>query len=122
MNINSIRNKIHFLSDMVADKLDILLISETKIDDSFPNAQFLIKGFSEPLRLDRNATGGGLLLYIRTDIPSKRLSLDIAGIECIFSEITISKVKWLLIGFYNPDKSLISKNVSILNESISLSC
>ena len=119
MNINSIRNKIRFLSDMVADKLDILLISETKIDDSFLNAQFLIKGFSEPLRLDRNATGGGLLLYIRTDIPSKRLSLDVAGIECIFSEITISKVKWLLIGFYNPDKSLISKNVSILEMNLS---
>ena len=45
--------------------------------------------------------------------------MKVSGIECIFSEITISKKKWLLIGFYNPDKSLIAKNISILEENVS---
>ena len=52
LNINSIRNKIHTLADIVSNKIDILLISETKIDDTFPNVQFLINSFFEPLRLD----------------------------------------------------------------------
>ena len=44
LNINSIRNKIDMLSDLVTGKVDILLISETKIDASFPSPQFLIPG------------------------------------------------------------------------------
>ena len=45
------------------------LISEAKHDSSFPSGQFLIKGYSAPLRLDRNQNGGVLLLYVREDIP-----------------------------------------------------
>ena len=48
------------------------MISETKTDDTFPDSQFLIKGFSVPYRLDRTAKGGGILLYIREYILSKR--------------------------------------------------
>ena len=31
---------------------------------------FLIDGFDMPHRLDRNSNGGGLLLFVREDIPS----------------------------------------------------
>ena len=44
------------------------MVSETNIDDIFPESQFLIKDFSKPFRLDRTAKGGGILLYIRGDI------------------------------------------------------
>ena len=33
--------------------IDILIITETKLDDSFPEAQFFIEGFLKPYRLDR---------------------------------------------------------------------
>ena len=49
------------------------MLSETKLDDTFPTAQFLVNGFSEPYRRDRNIKGGGVMIYIREDIPSKRL-------------------------------------------------
>ena len=45
---------------MIKDNVDILLTSETKIDSSFPTAQFHIDGYII-YRRDRN----GLLLYIR---------------------------------------------------------
>ena len=35
------------------------MISETKADDTFPDSQFLTKGFSRPYRLDRTAKGEG---------------------------------------------------------------
>ena len=41
------------------------MISETKIDASFRIGQFLWNGFSTPVQLDRNAHGGGILLYVR---------------------------------------------------------
>ena len=45
LNINSIQNKFEALKFIIGNNIDILLISETKLDDSFPSAQFLIKGF-----------------------------------------------------------------------------
>ena len=44
------------------------MISETKIDESFPKGNFLIEGFSTPYRLDRDS-GGGIMLYVKADIP-----------------------------------------------------
>ena len=62
ININSIRNKFEPLVSFINNNPDILMISETKIDETFPDSQFLIKGFSVPYRLDLTAKGGGILL------------------------------------------------------------
>ena len=54
LSINSLRNKFEFLISLIKDNIDILMISETKLDQSFPTNQFMINGFSAPFRLDRN--------------------------------------------------------------------
>ena len=59
---------------MVAEEIYILMITETKIDESFPVFQFSIQGFCTPFRLDRNKNGGGILLYIRSNIISTKLN------------------------------------------------
>ena len=43
INVNSLQNKFEFLAEMVQDKADLLMISETKLYSSFPNAQFYMK-------------------------------------------------------------------------------
>ena len=40
ININSLRIKFSFLCEAVRGNIDILLITETKLDSSFPSAQF----------------------------------------------------------------------------------
>ena len=50
------------------------MISDTKLDPSFPNGEFHSHDFSEPYRFDRNGNGGGILLYIREDVPSKLIN------------------------------------------------
>ena len=70
LNINPIRNKFDFLAQQVKGNIDILMISEKKLDESFPVGQFLIDGYNLPFGFDRNGNGGGILLYIREDIPS----------------------------------------------------
>ena len=107
LNINSIRNKFDVLSLEVRGSVDILLITETKIDQSFPTKQFLMAGYSEPYRLDRNQHGGGLLVYVREDIPSHNLKIRSISIEALFIEINLRKKKWLLCCSYNPHKNLI---------------
>ena len=112
LNINSIRNKFDFLAQQVKGNIDILMISETKLDESFPVGQFLIDGYSVPFRFDRNGNGGGILLYIREDIPSKLLSIyqDIEGFSV---EINLSgNKKWLLSCSYNPNKVQISNHLA----------
>ena len=53
LNINSIRNSFDLLKKMVAEETDILMITEIKLDDSFPASQFSIQGFCTLFRLDR---------------------------------------------------------------------
>ena len=65
LNIKSIRNKLGLLTNVIQGKLDILLVSETKIDIYFPSGQFIIPGFATPYRFDRNRKGGGLLFCLR---------------------------------------------------------
>ena len=38
LNLNSIKNKFEFLEYVISEKLDIILLSERKLDDSFPSA------------------------------------------------------------------------------------
>ena len=71
ININSIRNKFETLISLVTSDIDILMISETKIDESFPPSQFMIDKFSMPYHRDRNAHGGGILVYFRNNITAK---------------------------------------------------
>ena len=101
LNINSIRNKFESLKEIVSTNVDILLICETKLDSSFPKAQFHIQGFGEPYRFDRNGKGGGILLYIHDDIPSKPIESKMT-IESLFVEINLRKKQWLLCCSYNP--------------------
>ena len=58
LNINSIRNKCDMLANIVMGKIDIILISESKIDSSFPTGQFTLPGFKSPFRKDRTEREG----------------------------------------------------------------
>ena len=75
INIKSLRNKFQFLASQVINNVDILLVSETKLDDSFPTAQFLLDGFSKPNRLDRCSNVAQILLNVKNDT-SFRLVTD----------------------------------------------
>ena len=110
ININFLKNKFDALRSIVQGKVDILLISETKIDEFFPITQFLIPGYGTPFRADRNSQGGDLIIYTRDGIPCKELkSVKLpSDVEGIFIELNIRRSKWLLIGGYNPKKENIT--------------
>ena len=115
LNINSIRNKFDSLQNIIKGYIDILVITESKIDSSFPVNQFEIGGYSH-FRLDKSATSGGVIIYVREDIPCRKIrehSHEL-NIEGIFLEINLRKSKWLLFGGYNHDKS----NIDIFLENL----
>ena len=96
------------------------MLSETKLDSTFPSTQFLVNGFSIPHRLDRNSKSSGILLYVRdkiTVLPLKRYSLP-PHIEILFFELNLRNRKWLLCCSYNPPKNLIKEHLRVLTEGI----
>ena len=64
LNINSI---LFFCINNV----DILLIGETKLDSSFPDAQYFIADYNKPLRLDVSGRSGGLLVFTKSPLPTR---------------------------------------------------
>ena len=62
------------------------MISETKIDSSFPISQFSMTGYSIPFRLDRTSHGGGIIFFVIKDIPCKIIITDF---EDIFVEVNL---------------------------------
>ena len=73
MNINSIKNKVVMLSNMIGNKIDILKISESKLDDTFPTSQFVIDNLAEPFRPDCTRNGGGILLHVKNNMKATLL-------------------------------------------------
>ena len=116
LNINSIRNKFEELISQVKGTVDVLMISETKIDDSFPIANFLIDGFSQPYRIDRNSSGGGIMLYVREDIPSNLLKVETLSIEGFYVELKLRSENWLISCSYNPDRNAIGNHLEALSD------
>ena len=104
LSINSISNKFHNLKLILQGKIDILVITETKTDSTFPLNQFAIQGYPKPYRFDRNRNGGGVFIYVREDIPSRELKIHNTpeDIESIFIEINLIKTRWLFCGCYHP--------------------
>ena len=105
----------------IKGNIDILVITESKLDRSFSSQLFFFEGYAMPYRIDRNANGGGILIYIREDIPCRDLakysfSNNASSIfEGIFLEINLRKTKWLLFGGYNPMKINIDSYLQTLS-------
>ena len=92
------------------------MISETKIDNSFPIANFLIDGFSNPYRGDRNSSRGGITLYVKEDIPSSLLKVESLPIEGFYVELKLRSENWLKNCSYNPNRNAIGNHLETLSD------
>ena len=100
LNITSICSKFNQTKCLLKGKVDILTITESKLDTSFRTTQFLIDRYLKPFRFYRNRNAVGVLLYVREDIAcresrSNKFSNDI---DEIINELNLGKAKWL---FFN---------------------
>ena len=103
--------------ELVRSDTYICLLSETKLDDSFPDQQSHVNGY-KMFRKDRNKFGGDLILFVKENIPYKVLNTFRFSEECemISIDFSISNKKWLLLGIYNPP----SQNEALFVEQIKL--
>ena len=93
LNINLLLNTFEQSKDIVMQYIDILALTETKLDATFTKAQFLLNGFSEPYRLDRSRNGGAVMIYIHENVPSKLLAIHVSPLEDLFVGFNFRKCK-----------------------------
>ena len=105
------------LQEVIGNNIDVLLISETKLDALFPSSQFILDGFTPPYRLDKTQHGGGIMFFIREGITSKLLNADTSfEIESLLVEISLRSKKWLISGSYSPHLNSIQNHLVQLSK------
>ena len=115
---------------LLSGRFDVLVISETKIDASFPDSQFHIDGY-RLCRNDRQAGGGGLMIYVRSDIYFMTVRLEGMSPEdssTFKTEFMVLKIKlgkgWItVVGVYRPPsvpKSRWINELSTLFEAVAM--
>ena len=115
------------IAEIVKD-FDIFLISESKLDFTFPNEQFKISDF-KIFRYDQSRFGGGLLLCLNDKIPSKFFNKHPTPLfypnHLIALEFHQNIPKWLCLYVYNlqtsktskPPRSLWKQSVQLLTNT-----
>jgi hypothetical protein len=69
------------------------LTGNTKLDETFPNSQFEVENY-HLWRADRSPHGGGMLLYVRSDLAcDRKVKLEWKEIKSIFTEINANDKK-----------------------------
>jgi hypothetical protein len=107
LNVNSLNSKIQEIKELQSTcKLDVLVLSETKLDASFKQEIFHIEGYS-CVRQDKRSNSGGMMIYISNDIPFSTGSIQICNddLECLSIELNISNEKIMLTAMYKNPKT-----------------
>ena len=103
LNINSLPNKFEDLKILVKGKVDIIVITESELDHTFPGSSFRISGYNERFRKDRNRNGGRILFLLGMIYREKNYRYFFFNeFEFLFIEINLSHSKWLFVACYHP--------------------
>ena len=102
---------------LLGKSLDIICISETKLDETFQTAQYAIKGFNKPYRVDITSNSGDLLFYVKANLSSKLICFYNFPneIQCIPIELNISTEKYALLSLYRPP----NQNINLFLDKLS---
>ena len=116
LNVNHLAGKYNDFKLIIPGNIDIMILVETKLDNSYPTSQFLIDSYSTPFRRDRIKSGGGILVYVREDIPYKLLNLHRFpdDIEGLFLEVNLKKQKYCCLPHITLLVSMINTIFSVL--------
>ena len=115
ININSVQNKFEELR-LILDRglIDCLFVAETKLNDSHTTARFQVANYHLYRKDNKHDNGGGLLCYIRSDIPSREEKFDTHPCENLTVIAQLNDKKCALIGTYRKP----SLPESVINDKL----
>ena len=79
-----------------------------------------MSGFKTPYRFDKTDKSGGLLTYVKNEIPSKILTnfLFDSNFQIIPIELNFRKCKWILFSIYRPPNQDLHVFINTLSEAL----
>ena len=117
-NINSITadDRIDQLSDICRTlNLAVLVITESKLDQTIPTNLITIPGYHEPLRRDRDINGrngGGVLIYIAEYLVFQhKTNLQSSSFEHIWVDISYKNVTFSVNALYRPPLETVNSHI-----------
>ena len=106
LNINSLQSKFDELKVINSElKAGIIVLTETKIDSSYTNAHFSLPNH-KIYRQKRAKGSGGVLTYITSQIPSKKLRVPfvLELIEVLVVKVELNNTNAIILGLYRPPR------------------
>ena len=83
--------------------LDVLILTESKLDNTIPSNMITLPGYHEPLRRDRNRHGGGVLIYIAEHLIFNQMEhLQSENYEHIWVDIKVKNASFSINALYRP--------------------
>ena len=92
---------------ILKSRATVICITETWLDETVWDPEISIPEY-KLLRKDRNRDGGGVCMYIRSDIPHRvRIDFQHPELETVWAEILLPKTRPILVGTcYRPPKQM----------------
>ena len=91
---------------LINNNIHIFSLCETRLDESVSEAEICIPGYRS-VRLDRNRNGGGIITYIKDNIPfNVKQDLMVDDLELMCIEVSLPKQKtFMVVYWYRPPNS-----------------
>ncbi len=125
ININSLQHKFDELSIILSSRLvDCLCVSETKFNDSHLSERYKVPNY-HMFRKDNNQDGGGgLVCYLRSDIPAYDVKPDCGPMEGLQVNCVMDKMKWSILCLYKkpsiPQRVIRERMDAIIDQNLNL--
>ena len=118
LNARSIANKSEALRALLdTDHLDLVAITETFLDEDILDSELVNTSFTV-YRRDRNRHGGGVMVLVKSSIPSRRRTdLEVENCELVWIEIPV-KTKKILIGVFYRSPNTSIDHLTQLQDSL----
>lgn len=88
----------------IQQNIDVMAITETKIDNSISDESLEMPSFQHPFRKDRVRGAGGVMVYVKDNISAKRrIDLEKPDFEVICLEVNVNRNRLLICTYYRPD-------------------
>ena len=101
LNVDSLSDKVDQLKLLIMNIVDV---TKTKLDETFPSPRFLIDEFLRSFRVNTTQKRSDILIVVKNDITCKLSTKHnfSHNIKSLFIELSFRKIKCLFLGTYHP--------------------
>ena len=104
VNANSVKGKKPEIAKLCSStQLDIMVITETKIDSTINSSEFLPQNYNGHIRRDHNRNGSSVMVAVRNGIVVDEVTIEHLNKEIVWARISIAKSSPLyVLAYYRP--------------------